>query len=324
MEGKLPENPPAKYRSRFDRGINNIHVRLQNPPEAQKAAENIAVFAETTFGDLRSVNGTEAWRIAQGAAEFKHVIPNALETVSLTFTIDGVSRACTHQLVRTRVGASFGQFSQRANNLAGFNMRLPETFDLMSDGAVRRYYESIDHLQRFYQAAIDAGVPYQDARYVVPEGTQTSITATYNLLALIGTIKRRICNRMQWEINYVARAMADQTLRALPWLGRSLRSACEHSGTCQTIDPMFEPSCLYWNGEEIAFAKDKPALVEMMAGETWNWPRDANAAWMEFQGNDLARISLEADNEFKYAGSMSTPNVSHPIAVLTDGLWRRA
>lgn len=334
MEGNLPKNPPDSYRSRFDRGIDNIEVRLLNPPHPNEAAETIAVFAETTFGDIghpydyrSTVSGDdEAWRLAQGAAEFKHVIPNALETVILTFAVDGVSRATTHQLVRTRVGAGFGQFSQRANNLSGFNMRLPRSFDRMPDGAVRRYYESLDHLQRFYNAAIEAGVPYQDARYVVPEGIETSITATYNLLSLIGTVKRRACNRMQWEINYVARCMADLALEALPWLGRSLRSGCEHRGVCQTTDPMFEPSCVWWNAEKRApdWCRDNPALIEQMGTAMYNWPRSANdALW--FLTGDQARVSLEGENEFKWACAMSDPKGSYPIAKQDEnGLWRRA
>ncbi len=327
----LPTRPPRSYRSRSDWGIDRIEVKLLDPPHAQVAAETVAVFAETTFGDIKhsyDYRGTEggseaAWLIAQNAAEFKHVIPNALETVALTFTIDGVSRATTHQLVRTRVGAGFGQFSQRANNLSGFNVRLPESFRLMDPHLVKRYEESLEHLRRFYEGAITAGVPYQDARYVVPEGTQTSITATYNLLALIGTVRRRICNRMQWEVNYVARCMADLTVAALPWVGKALRSGCESRGVCQTIDPMFSPSCLYYNGGHASFCKDSPALIELMDGSDYNWTRWANSS-LKFYNTDVNRINHEGGHP-RSLYSLSYRNTTQPLSYKNDeGLWKKA
>ncbi len=329
--GNLPTKPPNSYRSRFDKGISGIEVRLLNPPNAQLAAETVATFAETTFGDIkhtdnyRSMKGgdEEAWLIAQQAAEFKHVIPNALETVTLTFTIDGVSRATTHQLVRTRVGAGFGQFSQRANNVSGFNMRLPDSFLLMDPGAMKRYQESIEHLQRFYKAAIDAGVPYQDARYVVPEGIQTSITATYNLLALISTVRRRICNRMQWEVNYVARRMADLTVEALPWVGKALRSGCETRGVCQTIDPMFAPSCLRWDGERAGWCDDSPALIELMDNTPYNWDRWANGS-LKFYNTDVNRINQEGSDP-RTIWSLGYRETTQQLSYLnTEGLWKKA
>ncbi len=332
---KLPAEAPLNYNSRFDHGVDHIKVRLINPPEAHLAAEAVAVFAETTFGDIRHPNyyrGTvggddDAWRIAQEAAEFKHVIPNALETVALTFTIDGVSRSLTHQLVRTRVGAGFGQFSQRANNVAGFNMRLPMSLHTkMPPGAINRYYESISHLQRFYETAIESGVPYQDARYVVPEGIQTSITATYNLLALIGTVRRRVCNRMQWEINCVARLMADLTVRALPWIGKAMRSGCETRGVCQTVDPMFEPSCMSWSEEkeQADWCSDSPALIEMMAGGDYNWDRWSNGT-MVFHPTDVNRINAEAASKGSLIMSMGYQDTTQQLAAKNaDGLWRNA
>jgi thymidylate synthase (FAD) len=296
----LPTTPPGNYRSRLDRGVENIEVRLIDAPDPNEAARTVAAFAETTFGDIpdpRWMHSTEARKIAQDAAEFKHVIPNALETVALTFTIDGVSRACTHQLVRTRVGAGFGQFSQRANHLGGFNMRIPESFyQFLDPKLLSRYIESLDHLNRFYNAAVDAGVPYQDARFVVPEGVETSITVTYNLLALIGTVRRRVCNRMQWEINYIARRMADETVKQLPWVGKALRASCERTGTCQTVDPMFSPSCLFFNEEvnEPEWCQDNAALRDLSHGQ-YNWPSDHNGSVMLFKDTDRARVAHEHD-----------------------------
>lgn len=336
MEGRiLPTNRPSSYQSRFDVGLDGIKVRLLNPPDPYLAAETIAVFAETTFGDIKgevdyrgTVGGSqEAWSLAQGAAEFKHVIPNALETVVLTFSMDGLSRATTHQLVRTRVGAVFGQFSQRANNVSQFNMRVPQILEeRMPPGALRRYQESITHLNRFYESAIKHGVPFQDARYVIPEGVETSLTASYNLLSLISTIKRRICNRMQWEVNYVARLMADQVVEALPWVGKALRSGCESRGVCQTTDPMFEPSCLHWDkrAEQVKYCEDSPALKEMMGDLSHNWGNESNGCVRHFHVTDLLRLEEEGPDPDKVMSMSSTAGTRALVKKDSNGLWRKA
>ena len=323
----LQNKPPSSYRSRFHEAIEEISVELISTVDPYAAAKQVAVFAETTFGDPRlDIEVDQALRIAQQAAEFKQVIPNALETVSLTFVINGVSRATTHQLVRTRVGAGFGQFSQRANNISGFNFRVPATVaEVMKDDHEMRdiVMTHIDDSRQVYKLLIDSGVPWQDARYVVPEGCETSITATYNLLSLIGTLQRRLCNRMQWEINYVARLMADAVVSALPWLGLAFRTRCERSGRCQTIDPMFPPSCWWWNSstKRSELVEDQPALAELLAADGYNWERNANAAYVRFGRLDETRVSQEANGDIVM--SMVEPDKMLVVKNHRDGIWRK-
>ncbi len=217
-----------------------------------------------------------------------------------------------------------GWAAQSCSNVAR-SSGLPSaaSFKLMAPEAVDRYVESMDHLQRFYKAAIDAGVPYQDARYVVPEGTQTSITATYNLLALIGTVRRRICNRMQWEVNYVARRMADLTVAALPWVGKALRSGCEARGVCQTIDPMFAPSCLWSEGDMTDWCADSPALIELMDGANYNWQRWTNGS-LKFYNTDMARLTKEGAHP-NTTWTLSYRDTTQPLSYKTqEGLWKKA
>lgn len=290
----LPKKPPRNFHSRSDRGIDNIEVRLVAAPEPYEAADAISAFAQATFGGEYGFS-YDRWRVARRACDGREVIPNSLETVSLTFEIHGVSRATTHQLVRTRVGAAFGQHSQRANPQTGFNVRLPASFDLMKPEVLEKYLDSLPHLRRFYEAALAAGVPYQDARYVLPEGTETGLVVTYNLLALKSTLQRRLCNRMQWEINYVARRMHDLAVRALPFIGRSMRTRCEQTGVCQTMDPMFEASCLHWDGTHVLWCRDNDSLIRQHGGDR-NWPQQSNDAVLFFEGIDRKRLAYEAAN----------------------------
>src|SRR5690606_10018572 len=93
-------------------------------------------FYFSTWDDLTSpaewrdtvVRGSEdAWTIAQRAMAGQ-VLPNTLESIPATFGFSGISRATTHQLVRTRVGAVFGQQGGRDNNWSNYNLRLPQTW----------------------------------------------------------------------------------------------------------------------------------------------------------------------------------------------------
>ena len=285
----------------------------------------VAIFAETTFGGSVHIEPADALRIAQDAASFKGAIPNALEALNLTFRIDGVSRATTHQLVRTRVGAGFGQFGQRANPMGRFNTRLPqsvmEAMTRFEDGT-KAVEDFLSESERLYDAMLAGGVPYQDARYILPQGVETSITATYNLLSLIGTVKRRICNRMQWEINYVARRMHDLAVDAYPWIGKSMRSGCERTGVCQTIDPMFPPSCVP-AGKIHEWCHDHPVLRSRIHSDVYSFDRGSNDAVTLFGEQDIFRIGMEQTQ----SGEIWSMADKVPVLLAakdSNGLWRHS
>ena len=133
---------------------------------------------------------------------------STLEHASYTFAVDGVSRALTHQLVRHRI-ASFNQQSQRyvkftgdvavvkPESIAG-NAEASEAFDKAIQAAVDAYH-----------ALLEAGVPAEDARYLLPNAAESKIVITMNVRELLHFFKLRCCNRAQWEI----RAVADEMLR---------------------------------------------------------------------------------------------------------------
>lgn len=131
---------------------------------------------------------------------------SVFEHASVTFEIDGISRACSHQLVRHRV-ASYSQQSQRycridvdsddwyvmppswaEENPAGFG------------AAMRSYAQK-------YKIALDAGIKPEDARYLLPEATKTKIVVTMNLRELFHFFDTRNSNRAQWETRDVAYTM---------------------------------------------------------------------------------------------------------------------
>ena len=134
----------------------------------------------------------------------KHLYKNGhhsvFEHIYFTFKIEGISRACSHQLVRHR-HCSFTQRSQRYCSEDGFDYVTPDTTNpvhFMVDMA------SIKSLYKSYQ---DDGVPNEDARYILPNACATSLYLSCNLSELIHIANERLCTRAQWEIRELVRQM---------------------------------------------------------------------------------------------------------------------
>lgn len=132
---------------------------------------------------------------------------SVIEHAVFTFSVEGVSRALTHQLVRHRV-ASFSQQSQRYVRLSEPTYVVPETVKRDPE-AMKVYEETMNGIWDSYSKLIGMGIPAEDARYVLPNGCTTNITITMNARELLHFFSMRCCNRAQWEI----REMADEMLR---------------------------------------------------------------------------------------------------------------
>ena len=135
---------------------------------------------------------------------------SVLEHASFTFGIEGISRACSHQLVRHRI-ASFSQQSQRYVTVRGerFAAVTPPTIAGRPDLATR-YAALLDECQTVYSELVEAGIPAEDARFVLPNAAATKLVMTMNARELHHFFELRCCRRAQWEI----RAMAVEMLRA--------------------------------------------------------------------------------------------------------------
>lgn len=132
---------------------------------------------------------------------------SVLEHCSFTFAIEGISRACSHQLVRHRI-ASYSQQSQRFVRLNEIEFIVPEKIAADHDSR-KRYLDALNACRDAYAELVEKGVPAEDARYVLPNATPTKIVVTMNARSLINFFELRCCLSAQWEI----RALADEMLR---------------------------------------------------------------------------------------------------------------
>ena len=138
----------------------------------------------------------------------KHLYQNGhhsvFEHIYFTFKIEGISRACSHQLVRHR-HCSFTQRSQRYCSEDGFSYIMPESIEEVDefDG----FSGFMEMVTENYRELVALGVPNEDARMVLPNACATSLYLSCNLRELIHICNERLCSRAQWEIRAVVKEM---------------------------------------------------------------------------------------------------------------------
>lgn len=125
---------------------------------------------------------------------------SVFEHIYFTFKIEGISRACSHQLVRHR-HCSFTQRSQRYCSEDGFEYITPETLN------PNFFAADMQCLKMWYEDYQTDGVPNEDARYILPNACATSLYLSCNLRELIHIANERLCSRAQWEIRELVREM---------------------------------------------------------------------------------------------------------------------
>ncbi len=164
---------------------------------------------------------------------------SVLEHASFTFGVEGVSRALLAQLTRHRI-ASFSVQSQR---YVRFDKKTPEFVIppkiAKDETLLSRYNDFLKISQDYYNQFLAAGIPAEDARYVLPNASSTKIVMTMNARELRHFFELRCCNRAQWEIRNMARQMLKLAKQAAPVLfadagPNCLRGGCTEDKPCGT------------------------------------------------------------------------------------------
>jgi thymidylate synthase (FAD) len=154
-----------------------------------------------------------------------------MEHVCFTFAIDGISRACSHQLVRHRIGVSFSQKSQRYVKEKQFDYVTPPKIAAKPE-LTEKFDKAMADMQGVYEELLAAGVPAEDARFVLPNAASTSLVVTMNVRSLWHFFELRCCNRAQWEIRALANAMLAEVREVAPLLFAKAGATCDSMGIC--------------------------------------------------------------------------------------------
>ncbi len=114
---------------------------------------------------------------------------SVLEHVAITFAIDKISRACSHQLVRHRI-ASYSQQSQRYVKYNKIDYIIPPSINA-NEEYCEGFEKFMEDISYNYNELIELGVEPEDARYILPNAVATNITMTVNARELIEMCKLR-------------------------------------------------------------------------------------------------------------------------------------
>ena len=172
-----------------------------------------------------------------------------LEHCTFTFAVEGISRACSHQLVRHRI-ASYSQQSQRYVKLDKFDYIIPTAIE-NNEFAKDIFLNAMEHDQKAYNGIVEelmneyiassgytlASIPrseynkleklaIEDARYVFPNACETKIVFTMNVRTLMNFFTHRCCDRAQWEIRDLANEMLIQVKEIAPTLFKKAGASC--------------------------------------------------------------------------------------------------
>jgi thymidylate synthase (FAD) len=144
-----------------------------------------------------------------------------IEHASATFEISGISRACSHQLVRHRL-ASYSQESQRYVEMNDPDWVIPSA--IVDDPQAQAIWEQFaGRVQAAYRALRERGMRREDARFVLPNATATRVVMTANFRELLHIFRLRISPAAQWEIREVAVRMLEAVYPHAPAVFGGLR-----------------------------------------------------------------------------------------------------
>lgn len=217
----------------------NIELLTHTPePELVVAAAARLCYSNSSIGALLEKSRNEREAFLEKITSLGHL--SVLEHVSFSFGVEGISRACSHQLVRHRL-ASYSQQSQRyVSHSKRFSAVTPDSIADSPDLA-ERYQQILDEIHGFYAEMLESGIPAEDARFILPNAATTKIIVTMNGRELLHFFSLRCCHRAQWEIRELAKQMLQLVKPLAPILFANagpgcLRGACpEGAMTCGAI-----------------------------------------------------------------------------------------
>jgi flavin-dependent thymidylate synthase len=197
---------------------------ISHTPEAAE----LLIFTKSTRLTMSPslMDEIRGWPEEKKLAELEYMantIPSSWEFVDYVFMIEGVSRAFTHQFVRSRQG-SYAQQTMRVLNMGLYDYVMTDR--VAANPQAADVVDSVNsHIRAAYNMLISMGIPAEDARGILPTNISTNICAKFNLRAFVDLAKSRTGGRTQHEYQKVMNAMVDEVLRVHPWAEKFLFQA---------------------------------------------------------------------------------------------------
>lgn len=188
---------------------------------------DLLIFTKNTRLNMTADNMaiTKAMSKEQRADQLDYMvrtIRSSWEFVDYTFSIEGVTRAFTHQLVRNRHG-SYAQQTMRILDVNGFDYHTGPTIEANPD-LLEIYCDMMATIDATYKELIEKGAAIEDARGILPTNIKTNIIAKFNLRTLAEIISARSSNRTQGEYREFVTKAYEAVAEIHPWACKFLNS----------------------------------------------------------------------------------------------------
>jgi len=154
---------------------------------------------------------------------------------SLTFDLQGISRAASHQIVRHRI-ASFSQQSQRYVRVTrsygylkppGIPQDLKIPVEIQGHRLDLNFTDVMDLTRQAEEGLVAKGIKAEDSRYLRPNAATTNIVVSMSPRQLIHFFNLRCAPDAQWEIRDLAWSMYAAVRLAAPQVFGRLPAAEE-------------------------------------------------------------------------------------------------
>ena len=213
---------------------------LANTPDPDRT---VAAAARLCYSDVSAVDIAEGIRSEDVSRFIDHLRSSGhlspFEHAAFTFAIDGISRVCSHQLVRHRM-ASYSQQSQRYVHMKEPEVITPPSLSSKPE-VLDLFTRAVTEAHDAYRKMLESGIPAEDARYILPHGWATKIVVTMNARELHHFFAMRLCRRAQWEIRDLAQRMLISAREKAPLLFSLAGPDCLTRGRCFESKPCGKP-----------------------------------------------------------------------------------
>lgn len=214
---------------------NVILIEHTNNPDKLVSLSAKLCYSDSDIMDLKNgVDAKEQDRFISKLMNMSHLSP--IEHASFTFGIEGVSRAFLAQITRHRI-ASFSVKSQRYVGASeDFNYILPPSIENLGEDAVEQFHTQMKTIGEWYKSWQEklggkGESSNEDARFVLPNSSETKMLVTMNARELLHFFELRCCNRAQWEIRDVAWQMLALCKKVAPSIFKNAGASCV-GGAC--------------------------------------------------------------------------------------------
>lgn len=230
----------------------NAELRVKLVAHTPNPEKLVAAAAKLCYSDLpgdalfNDLSEDKASSFIDMLMSIGHQSP--IEHISFSFSVEGVSRTLTHQLVRHRI-ASYSQRSQRYVTEGQFQYIIPPEIEQVQEARDlfihamqqdQKIYDDLSEMlyKKHKDTFIKEGIPekraasiatkkaIEDARYVLPNACETKIMLTMNARSLMHFFRLRCCERAQWEIREMAFQVLKEVMEVAPSLFKNAGPGC--------------------------------------------------------------------------------------------------